>query len=381
MTGKSRHIAAMLIGVMTGLSLIGTVTVSAAPGQLAIAYSVDPAQPVVGLPVTVTATVSAVGGPLNVALVHVFPVSATADGSGQTITATVTGGANGQPATYTGTLTFPAPGIWHIASPNWQDASGNDLTLTVGDIALGGLPACHAADVDVSAQWEPALGNRYGIVTVTNRGSGLCVLPAYPNAQIEDAQGDVVVPLTGTSGSGVDAGGETAILLGQQTQIIARWVNLCPQAAQGASFTLRVFLSADPANSFTVPASVPPCLGDSQPSVLNEQSFALQGDAVMVLRSYFTAINNRQYDKAYALFGAAMRQQNPSRDAFVSGYNLTLSDDLHVIAASPNDGQTVVAIRLVAHQQDGALWYFHGTYTIGPEDGALKILAANIMQD
>jgi hypothetical protein len=379
MTGKLRHIAAVLIGVMTGWSVIGMLAVSAAPGQLAIAYNVDPAPPVVGLPVSVTATVSAVGGPLSVALVDVFPVTATADGTGQTVTATVTAGANGQPATYTGILTFPAPGIWHISAPNWQGAQGNDLAVTVSDITLDGVPRCHANDTDYASQWDAAVGNRYGTVTVTKRSAGACVLSAYPDIQIEDGQEHLVVSRSDTTG-GQDAGGDTVITPGQQAQFVARWVNLCPQATQGASYNLRVFLSGDANDSFTVPASAPPCLGETQPSLLTEQPFTLQGDAIQTLRDYFMAINNRQYDAAYALFGTAMRQQNPSQSAFAAGFALTTRDDLHVIAASPNDGQTVVAILLTARQRDGAFWYFHGTYTIGMEDGARKILAANIMQ-
>src|SRR5215472_6671834 len=155
MTGWLWKIAAVLIGAMPGLVLLTAVTVSAAPGQLAIAYGVDPAQPVVGLPVTVTASVSAIGGPLNVALVHLFPVTATMDGTRQTITATVTAAPNGPPTTYIGTLTFPAPGTWHITSPNWQAAPGNDFVVSVGDLSLGGVAACHAADLASAAQWEP----------------------------------------------------------------------------------------------------------------------------------------------------------------------------------------------------------------------------------
>jgi hypothetical protein len=259
-------------------------------------------------------------------------------------------------------------------------AAPGPLAVAYSVDSLAGLPACHAADFAATVQWDPALGNRYGFVTVTDQGAAACALPAYPNVQIEDAQGNLVVPRS-EMGPGTDAGGDIAILPGQQAQIVARWVNLCPQAAPGASFSLRVFPSADPSDSFTVPATIPPCLGDTEPSHLSEQPVALQGDAVQVLRDYFTAINNRQYNAAYAFFGAAMRQQNPAPDAFAAGFGLTLSDDLHVIAASPDDNQTVVSIHLTAHQRDGARWNFHGAYTIGPEDGTLKILAASIAQD
>jgi hypothetical protein len=277
-------------------------------------------------------------------------------------------------------LTLSLLGMLTVSAASGQDVSGNDLATVVGDPTLGGSLACRAADLYASVQWEAGLGNRYGVVTVTNSSGGPCILPAYPNIQIEDGQGNLLVPRSGTAG-GTDAGGDTVIAPGQQALMVARWVNLCPQAAQSASFNLRVFLSADPNDSFTVIASAPPCLGDTQPSHLTAQPFALRGDGVQKVRDYFTAINYRQYDKAYALFGAAMRQQNPSQDDFASGFRLTVSDDLHVIAASANDNQTVVAIQLIAHQRDGARWNFHGTYTIGPEDGALKILAANIVQD
>jgi hypothetical protein len=377
MTRLVRLIVTLILGLVIGLPLLGASAVSAAPGQLAISYGVDPETLVAGLPVTVTAQVSAVSGPLNVALVSAFPVSATADGTGQTITATFAVIPNGPPALYFGTLTFPASGTWHISSPNFQGAPGNDRTVAVSDDSLDGLPACHAADLAATVQWDAGAGNRFATISMTNQGGAPCVLPAGPDIQAEDAQGNIVIPRNQTA-RGTTIGLGLLVMAGQQTQFVARWVNLCPQAAQGASLNLRVFLSADESESFTVPASAPPCLGATQPSLISEQPVALQGDAVAVLRSYIGAINNREYDAAYALFGAAMRQQNPSPDAFAAGFNLTVSDDLQVIAASPNDSQTVVTIRLIAHQRDGALWYFHGTYTVGLEDGTLKILAANL---
>jgi hypothetical protein len=380
MARRWRWTAVILAGFVLGTLFAGASSVAAAPGQLAIAYAIDPVQPVVGLPTRVTAAVSAVGGPLTVALVRLFPVSATADATGQTITATVTAAPNGPGGTYTGTLTFPAPGTWHLSSPNWQGAPGGDLAVTVGDTSLAGLPACRAGDLTASAQWEAAVGNRYGTVTMTNHGTIACILPPYPAIQIEDGQGNLAVP-RGDAASGMDAGGDTAILPGQQAQLAVRWANFCPQAAADAAYNLRVFLSGDPTDSFTVSASAPPCLGEAEPSLLSVQAVALQGDAVQVVRDYIAAINNRQYDAAYALLGAAMRRQNPSPDAFAAGFALTARDDLHVIAAGPDDDQTVVTIHLTARQRDGARWNFHGTYTIGPEDGALKILAANIAQD
>ena len=220
------------------------------------------------------------------------------------------------------------------------------------------------------------LGSRIGTVTVTNNGSGACSLVAYPMVGIVDAQGQPMPTDTDAFTDASDAGGAIVLQPGQQAATDVRWSNHCPQATASDAFSLRVTLPGGD-GSFAVPASVPPCLGDTQPSHLGQQPFTLRGDAAQVVRDYYMAINNRTYPQAYALFGAQM-QQNQSAADFAAGFAMTQQDDLHIRAITQSGDQSVITITLTARETNGAAQRYTGSYTIGPENGALKIVAASI---
>jgi hypothetical protein len=368
-----------LVGVTLLLLLVGANAGAAAPGapgQLAVAYRLDPVQPVVGEPTAITATISAVGGPLTIALVRSFSISAVSDTGGQTISAAAVALSNGPGGSYTAAMTFPSTGLWHIATESFQNAQGNAFDLTVADAPPPDLPACRAADLGADVQWQGALGSRIGTVTVTNNGTGACSLAAYPVTGIVDAQGQPVPTDTSAFTDASDAGGALVLQPGQQAATDVRWSNHCPQATASDTFSLRVTLPGSD-GSFAVPASVPPCLGDTQPSHLGQQPFTFRGDAAQVVRDYYMAINYRTYPQAYALFGAQMKQNQSVAD-FTAGFAMTQQDDLHICAIATNGDQSVVAVTLTARETNGAVQRYTGSYTIGPENGALKIVAASI---
>jgi uncharacterized protein DUF4232 len=369
----------VLVGVTLLLLLVGANTGAAAPGapgQLAVSYRLDPVQPVAGQPTAITTTISAVGGPLTIALVRSFSISAVSDASGLTISAAAVALSAGPSGSYTAALTFPSAGLWHIATENFQNAQGNAFDVTVLDAPPPDPPACRAADLGADAQWQGAAGSRIGTVTVTNNGTGACSLTAYPAVGIVDAQGQPMPTATSAFTDATDAGGALVLQLGQQAATDLRWSNRCPQATASDTSSLRVTLPGRD-GSFTVPASVPPCLGDTQPSHLGQQPFTVRGDAAQVVRDYYMAINNHTYPQAYTLFGAQMQREQSAAD-FAAGFATTQQDDLHIRAISQNGDQSVVAITLIARETNGAVQRYTGCYTIGLENGALKIIAASI---
>lgn len=380
MDRRKRWVIAAVCGMALTLSLMNIPLRAAPPGrpgQINIAFTTDPVQPIVGQPATISARVFAVGGPLTIALVRTFSISAVSDADGTVISAAATALPNGPGGRYSASMTFPAAGIWHIATDNFKGAPGNTFDVTVIDAPSSDLPACRAADLSADAQWQGAVGSRIGTVTVTNNGPGACLLPAYPVAQIENAQGQIAPTDNTTFTDANDAGGDIVLQPGQQAATDVRWSNQCPQAAANDMFLLRVILP-DSNGSLTVPTSVPPCLGDTQPSHLSQQPFTLRGDAAQVVRDYYMAINRHDYRAAYALFGVAM-QQNQSYDDFATGFAMTQQDDLHIRTITQSGDQSVITITLDARETNGDTQRYTGAYTVGPEDGALRIVAASIV--
>jgi hypothetical protein len=370
---RKRSVVAILM-VLTFPALLIAGHADAA-GQLAVAYALDPAQPVAGQPTTITTSVSAVGGPLTIALVRAISISAVSDSSGMSISAAAVA-LSGRPGSYTASLTFPSAGLWHLATENFQNAQGDTLDVTVLDAPPSELPACRAADLTADAQWQGALGLRIGTVTVTNSGGNACALAAYPTVGIVDAQGRPVPTEGGAFTNADDAGGEIVLQPGQQAATDVQWSNRCPQATASDTFLLNITLPGGN-GAFTVPTSVPPCLGDMQPSRLNQRPFTLRSDAVQLVRDYYAAINDHTYPKAYALFGMQMRQNQSAAD-FAAGFATTQQDDLHIRADAQNGDRSIIAITLVARTTDGGTQRYTGTYTVAPENGALKIVAASI---
>jgi hypothetical protein len=84
----------------------------------------------------------------------------------------------------------------------------------------------------------------------------------------------------------------------------------------------------------------------------------------VTVQSYFNAINDHNYQQAWALGG---KNTGLSYASFVQGFDETASDNLTVVSVSGN----VVTVLLDATQTNGTVKHFHGTYTV--TDGVITV--------
>jgi len=80
-------------------------------------------------------------------------------------------------------------------------------------------------------------------------------------------------------------------------------------------------------------------------------------DPAETVRSYFAAINNRDFAQAWKLGG---QHTGSSYSSFVSGFSTTAKDTVTILSVSGN----VVTARLTAQQTDGTVKSYQGTYTV-----------------
>jgi transcriptional regulator with XRE-family HTH domain len=78
---------------------------------------------------------------------------------------------------------------------------------------------------------------------------------------------------------------------------------------------------------------------------------------VATVRAYVAAINGRHYARAWRLGG---RNTGGTYPQFVSGFGTTARDALTIVSVSHH----VVTARITAHQTDGAVATYQGTYTV-----------------
>lgn len=78
---------------------------------------------------------------------------------------------------------------------------------------------------------------------------------------------------------------------------------------------------------------------------------------VATVRAYVAAINGRHYARAWRLGG---RNTGGSYPQFVSGFGTTARDALTIVSVSRH----VVTARITAHQTDGTVATYQGTYTV-----------------
>jgi transcriptional regulator with XRE-family HTH domain len=133
------------------------------------------------------------------------------------------------------------------------------------------------------------------------------------------------------------------------------------------------------------PASTPPAAGNhamtdghagTPPALKTSQSAALHAHPVPVapslrrpapaptsagpvatVRAYVAAINGHHYARAWHLGG---RNTGGSYSQFVSGFSTTARDTLTVVSVAGH----VVTARITAHQTDGTVTTYEGTYTV-----------------
>ncbi len=241
---------------------------------------------------------------------------------------------------------------------------------------------CDAGVLRADLMMMGAAGAREGNLHLINTGTTSCSLRGAPEIEILDQQGNVlevkVEGPTGTETVGIAAAGR-----GQMITVPVWWSNYC--GADPGPASLRVTLPGGGEVKATTGVSVPPCLGETQPSTFRYTGFTSgpQGEAVAnVLMGYFGSIGAKDYHAAYAALGADLQAQQ-SYDDFAAGYATTEKVIPHtIVIASVNQqrpGYTVTLV-LAASQTDGSTKTYKGSYTLAPENGSWKIVAAQVSE-
>lgn len=127
------------------------------------------------------------------------------------------------------------------------------------------------------------------------------------------------------------------------------------------------------------PTSVPPTPVPPTPTPIPTPSSSQQAQAVV--QTYFDDINNKDYPGAYNQLGAAF-QRSQSYQQFSSGFANTIHDSITFGNITPlSDGTVQVGITVVALERSSSgttTSTFQGYYIVGQENGAWKLLRANL---
>ncbi|MFI8824398.1 excalibur calcium-binding domain-containing protein [Streptomyces sp. NPDC053431] len=125
-------------------------------------------------------------------------------------------------------------------------------------------------------------------------------------------------------------------------------------ARNATTVTETVTEPATPPPPSTTPAPAPTSPEPVSPWPTNPPTTA---DASAVVRTYFAAINAKDYRRAWDLGG---KNLSGSYSAFADGFAATAHDTVHILGTA---GDTV-SVRLEAAQADGSLRIYEGTYTV-----------------
>ncbi|HEX5506653.1 MAG TPA: DUF4232 domain-containing protein [Thermomicrobiales bacterium] len=237
---------------------------------------------------------------------------------------------------------------------------------------------CRSGDLTASIAWNAGAGQRIGDITYTNRSLAPCALTGRPRVQVVDGQGHAlgVPPAGGDAGAGNGAPG--VILQPAQTALQSvRFGNWCGD--RDAPQALAITLPRNGGQLTVSPVSVPPCLGNVPPAFDSGPLTPGATPAVQVLQNFYGAIDAKDYHAAYNLLGAAW-QQRQSYDDFAGGYADTQFVTAAISADYPVGGGAILNVVLTAKHTDGSTHHYAGTYTVAPEGGGLRIVAASIAQ-
>jgi hypothetical protein len=133
------------------------------------------------------------------------------------------------------------------------------------------LPLCRVQDLQASlGRWQGATGNRITAFDVTNTSDRACLAAGVPHVQFYDKNGMII------ESASEQTEPMTPVRLdpGEQAQAGIRWSNWCGNTPQ-QPFRVNVAIPGDTArfNLQNAQLSVPPCLGQSQPSSLGVKAF------------------------------------------------------------------------------------------------------------
>lgn len=153
----------------------------------------------------------------------------------------------------------PSPSVTASASPAPPSASAVAACVATDVVATGG-------------PWGGAAGSRGSDVTVENRGSAPCLLPAGPTVALVDQAGAAILtssPTLAGAGPELPAGGSIGFSL-----LLGNW---CDDAVS-LPLRLRLALASDgiDINDLVVATldDLPPCNGPGQPATLSTTDWA-----------------------------------------------------------------------------------------------------------
>ena len=166
------------------------------------------------------------------------------------------------------TTTTPSPTPSASATPSAAAtaSAAAPATATATATSAGG-GACTPDDLALTGgSWGAAAGSRGAEVSVENRGSAACTLPAAPSVALLDAAGTAIIespPPTDEPGPTLEPGGVTTFAI-----LFSNWCD------EGTALPLRVVLRSGSAG-IPIPGldmtadDLPPCNGPGQPASLS----------------------------------------------------------------------------------------------------------------
>ena len=164
-------------------------------------------------------------------------------------------------------------------------------------------------------------------------------------------------------------GGALGVLLARREGILFN--NATPTTAAS---TPTGITSTQTAVSTQAPTSTPAPTPSPTTVPLTEQAQTL-------LENYYSDINNRDYQDAYAMLGTQMQAQQQSYANYVNGFANTQHDIIAITSTTQQaDGTIRLDVTLNATNTDGSTQSYTGYYIIGMENGSLKILSGKLQQ-
>jgi hypothetical protein len=130
------------------------------------------------------------------------------------------------------------------------------------------------------------------------------------------------------------------------------------------------------------PTSAPTATPTSAPTYTpTPTSVPITQQAQTLLQNYYSDINNKDYQDAYAMLGSQLQAAQGSYTSYANGFSNTQQDNLTITNTTQNsDGTVRLDVMLTATMTDGSTQNYTGYYIIGPENGSLKILSGKLQQ-
>ncbi len=114
--------------------------------------------------------------------------------------------------------------------------------------------------------------------------------------------------------------------------------------------------------------------------VITQTVLSPSDHARLLMQDYYRAINARDYQGAYNMWGSNFQSTN-TYNSFAAGFANTLHDDLTINSTNPLANGTIsmdITLRATENLASGTrVSTYHGIYIIGQENGAWKFLSGN----